>query len=267
MAGIRRSWDKNLYAAKASDRVDDSKGNSNVVIVEKREIRCLEGRDEATLNLDEKVGKVEVLRVLEGDKGPGYRCDVCDEVYKDSHTYMDHLNSARHQRAIGMNMKVQKASVDQVRERLEALKQEQKLKQGKGKLTNSGSISSSTMAARLLAMQQKSSTSGTSSSSNNSDVSAFASVSAIKKVRSRSDSDDVNETNGDSDDDRNGSHAKKAKHSDPDPSDLLATTTPTSSSSTYMGDPDDERDSDGRDGDAEIAAMMGFKQFGGSRKR
>ena len=59
MAGIRRSWDKNLYAAKASDRVDDSKGNSNVVIVEKREIRCLEGRDEATLNLDEKVGKVE----------------------------------------------------------------------------------------------------------------------------------------------------------------------------------------------------------------
>lgn len=53
---------------------------------------------------------------------PGFYCDTCRILYKDSHSYLNHINSKVHQKAIGRSMKVEKASLDQVKEKLSNIK-------------------------------------------------------------------------------------------------------------------------------------------------
>merc|ERR1712146_322181 len=49
---------------------------------------------------------------------------VCECLLKDSATYLDHINGRRHNRNLGMNMKVEKIGVDRVKEKLKSMKKE-----------------------------------------------------------------------------------------------------------------------------------------------
>lgn len=51
---------------------------------------------------------------VRGDLQAGYYCSVCDCILRDSHSYLDHINGKYHNRALGMSMRVERSTAEQV---------------------------------------------------------------------------------------------------------------------------------------------------------
>ncbi len=82
------------------------------------------------VDTDSKVGKIEIVKPgaaagagESGPTGPGYWCETCKCLLKDSSSYLDHINGKKHQRALGFSMRVERVGLDAVKERIAALKQ------------------------------------------------------------------------------------------------------------------------------------------------
>merc|ERR1712187_27645 len=96
------------------------------------------------LELDRDLGKSRVIttHTIKPMQG-GYWCSVCECLIKDSSAYLEHVNGRRHNRNLGMNMKVEKIGVDRIKEKLRSMKKEPE------------AIDSDEIAARISALENE----------------------------------------------------------------------------------------------------------------
>ncbi|XP_063719445.1 zinc finger matrin-type protein 2-like [Symsagittifera roscoffensis] len=117
----RRKWDKDEFEQIARLRAqlanDESGSSRNSSDAPKR--APLEYR-EYKVDLDSRLGKTQVVtKTTPLAQQGGYYCNVCDCVVKDSINFLDHINGKKHQRNLGMSMKVKKSTVEDVRKRFD----------------------------------------------------------------------------------------------------------------------------------------------------
>ncbi|CAF0969459.1 unnamed protein product [Adineta ricciae] len=137
----RRRWDIREYEKKASNRIenlrsvkkqsaeDEESGDEAEIerkAVEKKIARTLLQAREFKVDLESRLGKsVIVTKATAPSDAGGYYCNVCDCIVKDSINFLDHINGKKHQRNMGMSMRVERSNVDQVRKRIEMNKAKQ----------------------------------------------------------------------------------------------------------------------------------------------
>ncbi|KAJ3219379.1 hypothetical protein HDU67_001598 [Dinochytrium kinnereticum] len=142
---FRRTWNRAEFLQKAAEKeeLDRHPGNDTV---EKASCLKLKGKgkrqrdepDEApksllkpreeTIDFNQSLNKTQVVQVGLGLLGqPGFHCKVCNIVVKDNANYLDHINGEKHQKNLGMSMKVERSTADQVKARLERLSQKKEV--------------------------------------------------------------------------------------------------------------------------------------------
>lgn len=137
----RRQWDIAEYTSRARER--DREGREHAA---ENEERVKQGkrpmgrrRADATakptqtmqahedLSLDANLGKsVLVDNTTEGgtSRGPGFYCELCHRMSKDSVGYLDHINGRSHLRKLGQSTQSARSSLEQVVARIDAVRAE-----------------------------------------------------------------------------------------------------------------------------------------------
>ena len=73
------------------------------------------GRTEK-LAINSRIGREDALKKTR--KHGGFFCEVCRELFKCGSAYLTHLNSASHNRKLGMSLKVEGVGAESVRNKL-----------------------------------------------------------------------------------------------------------------------------------------------------
>lgn len=123
----RRQWDDDYYLEKAKNNVlfgpeRTGKRKDPHIPLPASQRTYLQKRG-VELNLEKglnvrSVVTAHTIKPLQG----GYWCSVCECLLKDSSTYLDHVNGRRHNRNLGMTMKVEKIGLDRIKDKLQSLK-------------------------------------------------------------------------------------------------------------------------------------------------
>ncbi|GFE54568.1 zinc finger protein [Babesia ovis] len=127
----RKVWDKSYYAkiaeGKSGGQGDSVEQSIATLIPDPNrkpvftvpEVRENLKRRQESVDVTKDVGKVRIINALthKSQQG-GFYCKVCDCLLKDSQAYMDHLNGRKHNRMLGMTMRVEKVDAKTVAEAL-----------------------------------------------------------------------------------------------------------------------------------------------------
>jgi len=135
---FRRTWDREEYAVKASERErkikEEGKARHEAALAGKKYVRRAstppDAREtearKARLDVAEQVGKTQLVAAgaTQGKRGKsaGFYCDACDLTFKDNLQFVEHLNSKQHLVATGESGEVRRAGLEEVKERFEWLK-------------------------------------------------------------------------------------------------------------------------------------------------
>jgi U4/U6.U5 tri-snRNP component SNU23 len=120
----RRTWDLEEYRRRAEQRelaeIEDIKNLHRPEPPVKR--APLKARTKP-IDLESNLGKTTVIsgNTPLHQQG-GFYCSICECVVKDSANFLDHVNGKKHQRMLGMSMRVERSTLEQVRARLQAHK-------------------------------------------------------------------------------------------------------------------------------------------------
>lgn len=122
----RRKWDREEYERLAEDRKREEKEEKDEDEKKKKGPpvkRELLKQREYKIDLDSKLGKSIVInKSTPTSQSGGYYCNVCDCVVKDSINFLDHINGKKHQRNLGMSMRIERSSLDAVKQRFQVNK-------------------------------------------------------------------------------------------------------------------------------------------------
>lgn len=127
----RRKWDNEYFkklqssgdtpsssSSSSSSPISSIDGKKEIVPPEERV--AISHRTEA-VDFSKDIGKRRVITDKSGEIDrvkSGFYCATCDCVLKDSVSFLDHLNGRTHAARMGFNLKTEKASAQQVREKL-----------------------------------------------------------------------------------------------------------------------------------------------------
>ncbi|KAL7205374.1 hypothetical protein ACSBR2_018340 [Camellia fascicularis] len=124
------------------DAVGRSKSKSKGPPVQRKPLK----HRDYEVDLESRLGKTQVVTPIAPlSQQAGYFCSVCKCVVKDSANYLDHINGKKYQRALGMSMRVERASLQQVQERFQLLK----------KRKDTGSFTEQDFDEQILKQQQE----------------------------------------------------------------------------------------------------------------
>lgn len=137
---FRRTWDREEWAEKAKQREANERAEGKLRAEAKAagkkyyapvtdDAEMISARRER-INFEENLNKTQLVSgsaaVGKRGKGAGFYCETCDLTYKDSLQWVDHLNSKQHLVATGKTGEVERASLEDVKKRLEWLKQKKR---------------------------------------------------------------------------------------------------------------------------------------------
>merc|ERR1719382_1117718 len=125
----RKVWDKDHYLERAKNNImfgpERIGRRKDPVIPLPSSQRTFLKQRAHDLELEKNLGKMQVItqHTIKPMQG-GYWCSVCECLIKDSAAWLEHINGRRHNRNLGMNMKVEKIGGDGDREKLKAMRKE-----------------------------------------------------------------------------------------------------------------------------------------------
>ena len=135
---FRKKWDRTEYEAKAKkeqeERREEGKARYEAKLEGKKwhkpvDLSSLDSTSSRTGRIDvtSMVGKSTLVpagsAIGKRGRGAGFYCEACDLTYKDNVQYIEHLNSKQHLVNTGQSGEVVRATLQDVRDRLEMLKQ------------------------------------------------------------------------------------------------------------------------------------------------
>ncbi|KAH9221202.1 hypothetical protein DL95DRAFT_382068, partial [Leptodontidium sp. 2 PMI_412] len=132
---FRKKFDRAEYAQKASEREakekEESKARYEAKLAGKKYYAPLTGEETLTsarasrLDVSANVGKVTLMpagaATGKRGRGAGFYCKECDLTFKDNLQWVEHENSMQHLRAIGQTGEVKRATVEEVRARIDLI--------------------------------------------------------------------------------------------------------------------------------------------------